>query len=51
VEVLATDPDGCPVAVRQGRVLATSFHPELTGDRRMHRLLLAMVEEDTRRPA
>jgi 5'-phosphate synthase pdxT subunit len=50
VEVLATDPDGCPVAVRQGRVLATSFHPELTGDRRMHRLLLAMVEEDTRRP-
>jgi pyridoxal 5'-phosphate synthase pdxT subunit len=50
-EVLATDPDGRPVAVRQGRVLATSFHPELTGDRRMHRLLLAMVEEDTRRPA
>ena len=50
-EVLATDPDGRPVAVRQGRVLATSFHPELTGDRRMHRLLLAIVEEDTRRPA
>ena len=50
-EVLATDPDGRPVAVRQGRVLATSFHPELTGDRRMHRLLLAMVEEDARRPA
>ncbi|HEU4863496.1 MAG TPA: pyridoxal 5'-phosphate synthase glutaminase subunit PdxT [Candidatus Limnocylindria bacterium] len=50
-EVLATDPDGRPVAVRQGRVLATSFHPELTGDRRMHRLLLTMVEEDARRPA
>jgi 5'-phosphate synthase pdxT subunit len=50
-EVLATDPDGRPVAVRQGRLLATSFHPELTGDRRMHRLLLTMVEEDARRPA
>ena len=27
VEVLARDPDGNPVAVRQGRVLATAFHP------------------------
>ena len=42
-EVLARDPDGSPVAVRQGRVLATAFHPELTGDRRMHRLLVAMI--------
>ena len=39
VEVLARDPDGNPVAVRQGRVSATSFHPELTGDRRIHALL------------
>jgi 5'-phosphate synthase pdxT subunit len=45
VEVVARDPDGNPVAVRQGRVLATAFHPELTGDRRIHRLLLAMVGE------
>jgi 5'-phosphate synthase pdxT subunit len=44
-EVLARDPDGSPVAVRQGRVLATAFHPELTGDRRLHRLLAAMVAE------
>ena len=44
-EVLATDPDGRPVAVRQGRVLATAFHPELTGDRRLHRLLLELVGE------
>jgi pyridoxal 5'-phosphate synthase pdxT subunit len=51
VEVLARDPDGNPVAVRQGRVLATAFHPELTGDRRLHRLLLAMVGEEARRPA
>ncbi len=50
-EVLARDPDGNPVAVRQGRVLATAFHPELTGDRRLHRLLLRMVGEEQRRPA
>jgi 5'-phosphate synthase pdxT subunit len=31
------------VAVRQGRLLATSFHPELTGDARIHELFLAMV--------
>lgn len=43
VEVLARDPDGRPIAVRQGNVLATAFHPELTGDRRLHRLLLEMI--------
>ena len=32
-----------PVAVRQGRVLATSFHPEVGGDDRLHRLFLDMV--------
>jgi 5'-phosphate synthase pdxT subunit len=42
-EVLAVDADGQPIAVRQGRVLATAFHPELTGDRRLHRLLVEMV--------
>ncbi len=31
------------VAVRQGRVLATAFHPEVTGDRRVHRLFAEMV--------
>jgi 5'-phosphate synthase pdxT subunit len=51
VEVLARDPDGNPVAVRQGRVLATAFHPELTEDRRIHRLLLAMVGEAAGRSA
>jgi 5'-phosphate synthase pdxT subunit len=50
-EVLARDPDGRPVAVRQGRVLATAFHPELTGDRRIHRLLARMVAEAAGRPA
>jgi 5'-phosphate synthase pdxT subunit len=41
VEVLAAV-DGHPVAVRQGNVLAVSFHPELSGERRMHELLLGM---------
>lgn len=31
------------VAVRQGRMLATAFHPEVTGDRRVHRLFVEMV--------
>ena len=35
VEVLATS-NGHPVAVRQGKLLATSFHPELTGDTTVH---------------
>ena len=43
VEVLATDADGRAIAVRQGQVLATAFHPELTPDRRLHRLLLEMT--------
>jgi len=43
-EVLAVDPDGQPAAVRQGRVVATAFHPELTGDRRFHELLLGMLD-------
>jgi len=39
VEVLAAV-DGHPVAVRQGSVVAISFHPELSGESRLHRLLL-----------
>lgn len=35
--------DGAVVAVRQGSVLGISFHPELTGDTRMHRLFLESV--------
>jgi pyridoxal 5'-phosphate synthase pdxT subunit len=42
VEVLA-DVDGHPVAVRQGNVIAVSFHPELTGEPRLHRLLLDLI--------
>jgi pyridoxal 5'-phosphate synthase pdxT subunit len=43
VQVLATAA-GHPVAVRQGRVLATAFHPEITGDRRIHRMFVDMVK-------
>ncbi|HEV7625744.1 MAG TPA: pyridoxal 5'-phosphate synthase glutaminase subunit PdxT [Streptomyces sp.] len=35
--------DGHPVAVRQDDLLATSFHPELTGDHRVHALFVKMV--------
>jgi 5'-phosphate synthase pdxT subunit len=42
VDVLATLDDGSVVAARQGRLLATAFHPELTGDRRFHELFLTM---------
>ena len=46
VEVLASLDDGRPVAVRQGHMLATAFHPELTDDPRMHKLFVGMVEQD-----
>ncbi|WP_284235776.1 pyridoxal 5'-phosphate synthase glutaminase subunit PdxT [Mycobacterium antarcticum] len=39
VEVLARA-GGHPVAVRQGKTMATAFHPEMTGDRRVHRLFV-----------
>jgi pyridoxal 5'-phosphate synthase pdxT subunit len=46
VEILGTDPaTGRIVAVRQGPLLATSFHPELTGDLRVHRYFVDMVRE------
>jgi pyridoxal 5'-phosphate synthase pdxT subunit len=46
VEILGTDPGtGRIVAVRQGPALATAFHPELTGDPRMHKLFADMVRD------
>ena len=41
VDVLGTV-DNHPVAIRQGNLLAVSFHPELSGETRLHELLLAM---------
>jgi 5'-phosphate synthase pdxT subunit len=43
VRVLAED-NGRIIAVRQGRLLATAFHPELTPDRRIHKLFVSMVK-------
>lgn len=46
VEVLATletDGRGGIVAAQQGHLLATAFHPELTGDSRLHRYFLSMI--------
>ncbi|MGV9746506.1 pyridoxal 5'-phosphate synthase glutaminase subunit PdxT [Rhodococcus zopfii] len=49
VEVLAAVPDGPAagrvVAVRQGVVMATSFHPEVTGDLRVHRMFVDAVRK------
>ncbi|MGI8927370.1 MAG: pyridoxal 5'-phosphate synthase glutaminase subunit PdxT [Tepidiformaceae bacterium] len=42
-EAIATLPDGTIVAARQGNLLATSFHPELTGDSRLHAYFLRMA--------
>ena len=44
VEVLAAR-DGAPVLVRQGRILAATFHPELSADRRVHKLFVEIVKD------
>jgi pyridoxal 5'-phosphate synthase pdxT subunit len=47
-EVLAVEPrTGKIVAVRQGPALATAFHPELTGDRRIHELFVNIVRQES----
>jgi 5'-phosphate synthase pdxT subunit len=45
VDVLARLDDGRVVAVRERNIVATSFHPELAGETRFHRLLAAMASE------
>ena len=50
VEVLASveaKGEPHPVVVRQGRLLATSFHPEVTGDHRVHALFVEMVRDSS----
>jgi 5'-phosphate synthase pdxT subunit len=44
VEILATE-GADPVAVRQGRVMAATFHPELSDDRRIHQLFLDLITD------
>jgi len=47
-EALAAEPrTGKIVAVRQGSALATAFHPELTGDRRIHELFVNIVRQQS----
>jgi 5'-phosphate synthase pdxT subunit len=45
VDVIARLPDGRIVAVRERNILATSFHPELAGETRFHRLVAMMAAE------
>lgn len=45
VEILARQ-DGAPVFLRQGRLLATAFHPELTGDGRVHGFFVDMCAKE-----
>ena len=40
---MASLDDGSVVAVRQGRLVGTAFHPEVTGELRFHALLLDLV--------
>jgi 5'-phosphate synthase pdxT subunit len=43
-KVLASLPDGRIVSAQQGHFLATSFHPELTGDSRFHQYFLSLID-------
>jgi 5'-phosphate synthase pdxT subunit len=45
-KVEAGPAEGRIVAVRQGNLLATSFHPEITGDTRVHRLFVEMIRSN-----
>ncbi len=45
VDILARLPDGRIVAVRERNIIATSFHPELAGETRFHRLVAMMAAE------
>jgi 5'-phosphate synthase pdxT subunit len=48
VEILASLPDGTPVAAREGNLVATAFHPELTPDLRLHEYFLSLVDSHSK---
>ncbi len=50
VEILASR-DGSPILVRQGHLLAATFHPELSSDLRIHQLFLSLVDTHQAQPA
>ncbi len=51
VEILAKLTDGRIIAVQQGHLLATAFHPELTDDTRLHRYFLELVKSYSKKLA
>jgi len=51
VEILARLENGTPVAARQGKLVATAFHPELMDDLRLHRYFLNLAQQHSRVPA
>ena len=51
VKTLAALPNGQAVAVRQGNLMATAFHPELTDDTRLHQYFLDLAADPTGRPS
>jgi len=51
VDILAKLDDGRIIAVQQGHLLATAFHPELTDDMRLHRYFLEMIESNSKKSA
>lgn len=46
VQVIATSANKSPIAVREGKVMATSFHPELTEDTRFHAYFLGLINAE-----
>ncbi|MBT9148302.1 MAG: Pyridoxal 5'-phosphate synthase subunit PdxT [Syntrophomonadaceae bacterium] len=48
VEVLASLPDGKPVAAREGNIVVAAFHPELTNDARFHVYFLSIVDGNSK---
>jgi 5'-phosphate synthase pdxT subunit len=48
VEILASLPDGTPVGAKQGNLLVSAFHPELTSDLRFHAYFLDVVSRGAR---
>jgi 5'-phosphate synthase pdxT subunit len=50
VDVLGCLDDGRIIAVRQGHLLATAFHPELTNDSRFHQYFLDLIQDQGNSP-
>nr|MBA3532367.1 pyridoxal 5'-phosphate synthase glutaminase subunit PdxT [Ardenticatenales bacterium] len=51
VEILAALPEGTPVALQRGALLATAFHPELTDDTRWHAYFITLIHQQREKVA